>query len=101
MSITRNKDWYNHAERCLRDIKEFRQASPLGYFTSPNEYLSTLEDFVKLFYGINKVPGDVVDRFKKSKNLYNAFKESISILCEKLLKEAEKITNEEKNERKH
>ncbi len=95
MSMIRNKEWYNHAERCLRDIKQFRQASPLGYFTSPNEYLDVIEDFIKLFYDINEVTEDVIGTFNNAKDLYNSFKKDISDLCEMLLKEAEKITNDE------
>ena len=91
--MIRDKDWFNHAQRCLTNIKEFRQTSCLGQYTPPGEYMDLIEDFMKLFYGINEIPEKTIEVFNKAKKEFESFKNDISNLCDILLKEAEKSTH--------
>lgn len=95
MRKIRTKDWYNHAEKCLTSIKSFTLHSPLGYYSSPEEYIETVEDFLKIFYGINEVPKEPINVFNKAKQGFDTFKNDISALCEILLERAKQINDDE------
>lgn len=87
--MIRTKDWHQHAIDTIKRIKEFRQQSPLGYFSSPNEYMDTLEDFGKLFYDINGMPDEIAVEFISTRNSFDIFKNKVSNLCDILLKKVD------------
>ncbi len=81
----KNKDWHEYAIRTIEQIREFRQISALGNYISPAEYINSLEEYVKLFYGINEVPGVIVKDFFSIKKSFEEFKVKINYLCDALL----------------
>ncbi len=87
--MIRNKEWHSYAIQTIKKIREFRQQSPLGYYSSPEEYMNTLEDFGKLFYDINKMPDEVYMQFISTRNSFDIFKNKVSNLCDILLKKVE------------
>ena len=87
--MIRSKEWYEHAVRTIKSLKEFRQQSPLGNYNSPAEYMDTLEDFGKLFYDLNGIPDDVLVEFRSTSNAFLIFKNKVENLCEILLKRVE------------
>ncbi len=80
----------------INRIKEFKQTSALGYYSSPEEYMDTLEEFTKLFYDINQVPDVVVNDFLITKKAFDDFKRKLNNLCNVLL---EKINNDNDTEK--
>lgn len=84
--MLRNPEWKKHAIEKISRIKEFREMSPMGYYSSPDEYMDTLEDFGKLFYEINRMPEEVAVQFISTRNAFEIFKNKLNFLCEDLLK---------------
>ena len=82
----RNRDWHEYAIRTIEQIRNFRQSGPLGNYISQAEYIDSLEDYLKLFYGVNAVPQSVENHFKETKESFNVFKRKIEVLCDILLK---------------
>ncbi len=84
--MIRYPEWKKHAIEKIERIKEFREMSPLGYYSSPSEYMDTLEDFGKLFYDINGMPEEIAIQFISTRNAFEIFKNKVDALCEDLLK---------------
>lgn len=91
----RDRDWYNHAIESLKRIKSLKKTSPLGMFTSPEEYMTLLEDFIKLIYGLNAVSEKALNKFRMVESHFDSFKSELFNLCDILLIEAEKADVEE------
>ena len=91
----RSRDWLQHAIETTKRIKELRQSSPLGYFSSPDEYIDILEDFTKLVFGINEVSPEAFIQFNETKLSFECFKENLFKHCDILLKEYEKVKVDE------
>lgn len=87
----RSRDWLKHAIETTKRIKELRQSSPLGYFSSPDEYIEVLEDFTKLIFGLNNVSDQAMSQFKETEKSFELFKENLFKYCDILLKEYEKV----------
>lgn len=90
----RDKYFRDHAKNTIERIREFREQSPLGMFNSPAEYIETLEEFVKLFYGINEVPGHVLQYFDDAKHNFLKFKESVNVVCDAMQERLKEINND-------
>lgn len=86
--------FYQHASKDVEAIREFRKQSPLGYFNSPEEYMDVLGDYIKLFYEINNVPDDIVDKFNNAIFSFQKFKCSIECVCESLDERIKEINDD-------
>jgi hypothetical protein len=93
----RSQDWHKYAIDTIKRIKEDRHTSPLGLFSTPEEYLVTLEEFTKLIYKLNQVPEGVIDDFYEMKKSFEIFKDHLDLYCGTLLKEIENDDDSTKN----
>jgi hypothetical protein len=91
----RNREWLKHAIDTTQRIKELKQCSPLGYYTSPEEYMEILEDFTKLIFPLNQVSDEAANQFHETEKSFERFKNNLCKHCDILLKEYEKVKVDE------
>lgn len=85
----RDNRWKDQAVEVFKSLKEFRNFKPLGGYCTPDEYIHTLIEFIKLVYDMNAIPEDVLVTVRGLERNIDEFKESLIKLCDKIIKEVE------------
>ena len=81
--------WKDQAIEVFKQLKEFRNFKPLGGYCTPDEYIHTLIEFIKLVYDMNAIPEDVLVTVGSLERNMDQFIEDLIILCDKIIKEVE------------